>query len=167
MKKSILYLLALTCINLYSQNRERFTNAILFEPQHFISIGSWHGDGFNIGLSYEYQMPELMYFKAQAFMFPNLNGVDYFDIEGVVGIHHRNWTDCLRLFMGFKGGVVYRTGPTPKLGFETGIEYYFRGGLYIGIQPSFNYRTDGDVWGADERNYWQFDCPIKIGIWLN
>lgn len=166
MKKITIILFFLTG-SLVSQNKDRFTNAILFEPQHYVNIGGWEGDGFNIGLSWEYQMPKLMYFKAQFFMFPNLNGIDYYDGEGVVGIHHRDSDDCLRYFVGFKGGVVYRTGPTPKLGFETGIEYYFRSGLYIGIQPSFNYRTDGDVWGANERNYWQFDCPLKIGIWLN
>lgn len=112
-------------------------------------------------------MPKLNYFKIQAFMFPNLNGIDYYDVEGGSGIHFRDRDDCFRLFTGIKGGFIFREGfGHAKFGWEGGAEHYFNGGLYIGIQPSFNLRTDGAVWGENEKNYWQFDFAVKLGIWL-
>ena len=149
---------------LFSQS-EKFTGSIIMEPQHYVSIGDWNGDGFNIGGAIEYQMVELNYFKAEVFVFPDLNGITFTSFQGVVGIHHRTRQDNIRYYTGFRSGIVYRQGPTPTLGFELGIEYYFNK-FFIGLEPTYDYRTDGDVWGKDERNYWQYSARLKLGIVL-
>jgi hypothetical protein len=138
-----------------SQN-DRFTFAVNTEPYAY-------DDGFNIGASIEYQM-ELMYFKAQAFAFPGLNGKGYFDWEGtLLGFNLRNRFDTDRIYAGFKVGLIYREGPHPKAGLEVGYEHYFRNGFYIGMEPSYDYRTDGRVWETDADNYWRLNNKIKFG----
>lgn len=147
------------CFFVNGQN-DRFTLSIYTEPQLYFN------DGFNIGTAIEYQAEFGMYFKAQTFYFPNLNEIDYLDIEGVIGFNYRDKLDVWRVYIGGKIGAIYRQGwGHPKSGVELGIEYYFDK-FYIGLQTSLNYRTDGRVWETQSDNYTTIDNGIKIGIKL-
>lgn len=159
MNKTLVCILLFIGLNLNSQE-DRFTLSAYTEPQLYFN------DGFNIGTAIEYQAEFGMYFKVQTFYFPNLNGIDYLDVEGVVGFNYRSIFDNWRLFIGGKLGAIYRQGwGHPKSGAEAGVEYYFNK-VYIGLQTSCNYRTDGRVWETKADNYWTIDTGIKFGITL-
>jgi hypothetical protein len=158
MKKLMVLLLMFLPLLITSQNEDRFTFSIYTEPQIYKQ------DGFNIGGAIEYQM-QWVYIKAQTFYYPDLRGITYHDIEGVVGINYRNFSQRVRLYSGVKLGAINREGwGHPKWGFEGGIEYYFRT-FYVGTQFSYNRRTDGRVWEADAEPYWTKDAGVKIGIY--
>lgn len=159
MKKMLVIPLILMTLVATAQlnTHDRFTASVNTE--------AWaYGDGFNFGGAIEYQM-ELMYFKAQFFAFPNLNGVGYFDWEGtLIGFHNRTRFDDDRFYGGFKVGLIHRQGPHPKVGFEIGYEHYFRNGMYIGMEPSYDYRTDNKIWEQKSKPYWRLSNRIKFGI---
>lgn len=143
---------------LANTQEDRFTASLYTEPQLYFS------NGFSIGAAIEYQAEFGMYFKAQTYYFPNLNGIDYTDVEGVVGFDYRSVLHDWRLFVGAKIGAINREGwGHPKSGLEAGIERYL-GKLYVGFVYSMNYRTDGRVWESQSDNYISFDGGIKIGI---
>ena len=142
----------------------RFTASIYSEPQHF-STELWEeADGFNIGLGIEYQMT-ITYFDIDMYMFPNLNGADYFEIQGtLLGFNHhsrfRDWRFKLGLI---KPGFNKRDNQTyPMIGSDVGIEYYFNT-FYVGAEVSGNYREDNKYWGVDE-GFYRVNAGIKIGI---
>lgn len=140
---------------------DRFTISIYTEPQLYLS------DGFSIGGAIEYQAEFGMYFKAQTYYFPNLNGITYIDVEGVVGFDYRSNVHDWRVYAGAKLGAICRQGcGHPKAGLETGIERYL-GKLFIGVQASLNYRTDGRVWESEADNYTTIDVGVKFGIIIN
>ena len=140
---------------------DRFTLSLYTEPQLYFS------DGFSIGAAVEYQAEFEMYFKAQTYYFPNLNGITYLDVEGVVGFDYRSLEHEWRVYAGAKLGAICRQGcGHPKTGVEVGIERYF-GKFFIGGQASFNYRTDGRAWESQADNYTTIDAGIKLGIILN
>ena len=151
------WLIWLIALSAYSQDK-RFTLHTFTDPNATIK------DGFNIGLGIEYQMT-IMYFKAQTFYFPGLNGKGYLDYEGtVLGFNLHSKFDDYRLFTGFKAGFIHRDNVTfPKVGLEAGFDYYFRD-FYIGIQLSRDYRSDGKIWNV--KNYWRNNGFLKIGIEL-
>jgi len=121
-------------------------------------------DGFNIGLGVEYQMT-VMYFKAQLFAFPELRGKNYFDYTASVGFNHHTRFEEWRIYAGMKAGTIFRDGtPFPTYGFETGIEYYFGNGLYLGIELTRDRRTDGRVWDSDIVPYFRNSGFTKIGL---
>jgi len=140
---------------------DRFTLSLYTEPQLYFS------DGFSVGAAIEYQAEFGMYFKAQTYYFPGLNGIDYLDAEGVVGFDYRSDQHDWRVYAGAKLGAIYRQGwGHPKTGIEAGIERYF-GKFFVGGQLSWNYRTDGRAWESQSDNYTTIDAGIKIGIILN
>ena len=157
MKKLLVIPLMLITL-LGSAQDDRFTLSVNTEPYAY-------SDGFNVGAAIEYQM-RIMYFKAQVFYFPQLNGVDYFDYEGtVLGLNLRTTPfDEDRLYTGLKVGLIRRGGGThPKIGFEGGYEHYFRN-FFVGFEWSYDYRADGRVWEASADMYWQLNGKFKIGI---
>ena len=132
------------------------------------AVATYH-DGFNIGLGIEYQM-SVVYFKAQAFVFPDLRGKKYIELTGtVLGFNQHFNMDSWRLYEGFKVGVIIRDFVHPTVGLESGLEYYFNGyndGVYVGFGGSYDLRTDGKEEEPDIKNYWRLSGLIKIGITL-
>ena len=124
-------------------------------------------DGFNIGGGIEYQMT-IMYFKAQAFVFPNLRGKKYIELTGTpLGFNQHLAMDRLRLYEGFKVGVIKRDVVHPTVGLEAGIEYYFNAyndGFYVGLGNSYDYRVDGQEEDPDIKDYWRFSGLFKVGF---
>lgn len=149
-----------------SQNYDRFTIFNYTEPQHYSKELWKKADGFNCGFGIQYQMPKLMYFGIETYIFPNLNNISYWDIQGSVGLHHRSRFDNWRLYGGIQGGFINRQGwGHPKFGFQVGVEYYFNNNLYWGLRSSYSIRGDGGVWGKDEKNYWGFDSGLIFGFY--
>lgn len=158
MKQIIITLALLSFLGVKSQ--ERFAISNYTEPHHYFN------DGFNWGFSIEYQMEELMYFKAQTILFPDLNGIDYYDVSGIVGFHHRSDFNNWRHYVGAGLGVVNRQGwGHPKVTIEGGIDYWFNSGIYVGYMAFFDYRTDGRAWETDAQDYWCFNNGLRFGIW--
>ncbi|WP_044398857.1 hypothetical protein [Lacinutrix sp. Hel_I_90] len=142
--------------NLNAQDK-RFTIAMYSDPVATTK------NGFNIGASLDYQMTT-MYFKAQVFAFPNLNGTNYTEFTGTpLGYNYHSKFDDLRIYTGLKLGVIYRDGPNPTYGGEAGIEYYFKD-FFIGIMISRDRRTDSKIWKTEP--YWRNSGFIKIGVEL-
>ena len=158
MKKTILILAIILGINANSQDK-RFTFYGYSDPNATIQ------DGFNIGFGIEYQM-ENIYIKTQIFAFPNLRGKDYFEWSTIpfTSFNKHLLFDDLRLYTGFKLGLIKRDVIHPFIGFESGIDYYFDNKFYIGLICSEDLRTDGKEWENDIPNYWRFSGFIKIGF---
>lgn len=157
MKKFTLILITLISISTYSQDK-RFTFYSYVDPNATLQ------DGFNIGFGTEYQM-ENIYVKTQIFAFPNLRGKKYIEWSTVpftsYNLHLLN--DNLRMYSGFKLGLIKREATHPFIGFESGIDYYFNN-FYIGLMSSYDLRTDAKEWGENEPNYWRFSTFLKIGV---
>lgn len=133
MKHLIFILSFILSFNLSAQDK-RFTTLVYSEPYAY-------KDGFNIGLGVEYQMTT-MYFKAQSFGFPNLNGIDYMDFYGSFGLNqHIGLKEKVRLYQGFKLGFILRNNVYPTVGAEIGIDYYFRN-FGLGLEFGVNYLDD-------------------------
>ena len=160
-KQNVIKIILILLLTSFSWAQEdRFTISNYTEPHHYFN------DGFNWGFAIEYQMPELFYFKAQTILFPDLNGIDYYDFSGVVGLHNRSAFHNWRHYGGVGLGAINRQGwGHPKFTVEAGIEYYFGSGLYLGYMAFFDYRTDGRAWETDAQDYWCFNNGLKFGIW--
>lgn len=160
MKKLALIILLFTAIQTIAQDREYKFSAFTFSDPY-----ATLKDGVNAGVGIEYQM-NVMYFKAQTFIFPDLNGITYLDVVGVpLGINIHNKFDNYRLFTGLKLGVIFRGGgPNPLAGIEAGIDVNITKQFYLGIQSSYDYRTDGRVWEAHADNYFRLSTFGKAGI---
>lgn len=170
MKSIIAMMLLLIGLSASSQIRlenVRFDAHIYTEPQHFISIGDWKGDGFNIGAGIEYQS-NIVYVKAQTYYFPDLKGIDYLDLGGAFGFNWQSHMRYWRTYIGFTGGRIWRngTGDYAYLGAETGIDYYFNGymgnGLFMGIQSSVTSSTDSKYYSNDE-TITRWNVGLRIG----
>lgn len=124
-------------------------------------------DGFNIGAGIDYQMT-IVYFKAQAFVFPDLRGKKYLEFTGTpIGFNQHLFNDSFRVYEGFKLGLIKRDYTHPMIGFESGIEYYFNSyndGLFIGFGGSYDYRIDGKEEEIDIKPYWRLSGLFKIGF---
>lgn len=166
MKKIILtvflgLLFSSTVIN--SQDRElKFSTALIIDPNATIK------DGFNIGISLDYQMT-LMYFKLQAFYFPKLNNVDYLELSGVlIGFNYHNNRNLYRVYSGFKLGTIRREqNPFPMIGIESGLDINFSKKMYLGLMATYNYRIDGKIWESHSDPYWRLSGFVKIGYRFN
>ena len=161
MKKVILILGMLMCSLTQAQD-------VRFAAYGIVDGNATIKDGFNIGVGVEYQMT-VMYFKAQAYIFPDLRGKSYFEMTGSIGFnaHLNRWKEW-RIFTGLKLGKIQRDGlPFPTYGFEGGIEWYPNGdgdGIYFGLQGEYLRRTDGKVWDVDIPPYWRGSTFIKVGV---
>lgn len=159
-----------TCEYANAQDREtdRFTISLRTEPgldknTHNTAFNY----GVNLGAAIEYQIGNNVpvYIKAQCFAVPELNNINYFDYEGVVGFNYRNFWDNLRAYGGVKLGLINRQGQHPKWGQELGFELYF-GNFFTGLEFSNDRRTDGRITDEDVQNYWSKGYAIKIGFVL-
>ena len=124
-------------------------------------------DGFNIGGGIEYQMT-IVYFKAQAFVFPDLRGKKYIELTGTpLGFNQHFLNDSFRAYQGLKLGVIIRDCIHPTVGLEAGLEYYFNSynnGLYLGGGWSYDNRQDGQEEDADLEPYWRLSGLFKVGF---
>lgn len=166
MKKLLKLLILTITITAQTQNRDRFTIGVFTEPLADKYTSTDKLDyAFNIGGRIEYQM-NFLYFQAETFYFPELNGIDYFDYDGGVGLNFRNKFDDVRIYGGIKLGAIYRQGwGNPKWGFEVGADYYFYNNIFVGFQLGADRRTDGRVWENDAKSYWSDNLKIKLGYY--
>lgn len=145
----------------------RFSANIYAEPQHYTPELWDKADGFNIGAGIEYQMT-VVYFDADVFFFPDLNGVSYFHAQGtVLGFNsHSKWREWRFKAGVIKPGLIRRSEFTyPMIGSDIGIEYYFDNGVYIGWELSGDWRTDDKYWSSTATGYYQISSGIKLGIY--
>ena len=163
--KHLTYIILFISLSLNAQ--DRFTLSAYTEPFADKNTTNQKLDfGFNAGARIEYQM-QWVYFQAEVYVFPELNGKDYFDFDGGIGFNYRNRWDNLRIYSGAKLGVINRKGwGHAKYGFEAGIEYYFNNGFYLGAQLGRTWREDGKVTSSNDEGYWTYDNGIRIGITL-
>ena len=145
----------------------RFTTFTYLEPQHYVNIGDWEGDGFNIGFGLEYQS-NIVYAKATTFAFPELNDISYFDVGGAFGFNYQSQMRFWRIYTGFVGGRIWRNGvgDYSYMGGELGLDYYLNGwnnGLFIGLQTSLTSSTDSKYYSNDD-TITRWNLGLKIGI---
>lgn len=157
MKRVLTLVLIVLCCTISNGQDKRFTAYAFSHPGH--------KDGFNIGVGVDYQMT-IMYFKAQYFVFPELNGITYNEVVGVVGFnHHLGMFDTFRIFGGFKAGLLYRNGPYPVVGGEVGFDWYIPNtNIFIGVNSHLTYREDGKQWEVNAEEYWRGSNFIRLGI---
>lgn len=160
MKKYILILIMILLTLLAKAQDKRFAAFGYIDP-----VAT--KDGLNLGLGIEYQMT-VVYFKAQAFAFPNLNGKKYIELTATpLGFNQHFGRDAWRTYQGLKLGVIKRDFTHPTVGVEVGLDYYFNSynkGFYIGGGWSYDFRTDGKEEEADIKDYWRLSGLIKAGF---
>jgi hypothetical protein len=161
-----LLIICFISINLTAQDK-RFT----LSAQSELADKNTHNDefdyGFNIGLSVDYQM-SLNYFSAEIFVFPDLNNNDYFHFEGtLLGFNFFDADVCWRYYIGvLKGGFVVREDTFgPMVGFDAGVEHYFKD-FFIGIDGGFDWKTDDKAWDVNGTGHGVWFTAFKIGIKL-
>ena len=156
---AVIFLLLLGGLVGHTQNGDRFTLSAYTEPQLYFN------DGFNVGSRLEYQRP-IWYIKFEVYAFPGLNGIDYFDFDGGVGLNWRSKWDNWRIYLGADVGAINRLGwGHPKSGLESGIEYYSSLGFYLGAKLSRVSRGDGRAWESEAEIYSTWDLGLTIGYY--
>ena len=123
--------------------------------------------GFNIGVEIEYQM-NLLFFNAEVYYFPDLNGIDYTHFQGtVLGINYHSRFDEWRVYASFirPGFIIREGGPHALFGQDIGVEWYFNEKNYIGIKTGYDIKAESKVWGDDSsHDVWY--VSIKFGFVL-
>lgn len=161
MKKYIIILLMFLMALLANAQDKRFAFYSYTDPV------ATYKDGFNIGFGIEYQMT-VSYFKAQAFVFPDLRGKKYIEITGTpLGFNQHFGMDSFRTYQGLKLGFISREAWHPTVGLEAGLDFYFNGyndGFCIGGGFSYDLRTDGKEEDHDIKDYWRLSGLIKVGF---
>lgn len=121
-------------------------------------------DGPNLGIGIDYQM-EMMYFKAESFIFPDLNGITYTDLTIGIGFNwHIGTFDTFRVFGGIQGGWIFRDHVYPTIGPESGLDWNITDRIYIGIACSYMVRQDGRLWSPYAEDYWKTNGKLRIGF---
>lgn len=161
MKKLLIITITLLSLTAKAQDK-RFTMFTYSDPV------ATYKDGFNAGFGIDYQM-SVTYFKAQLFVFPDLNGKTYTEITGTpLGFNLHDMFENWRVYGGLKLGVIIRDGgPFPTYGFEAGVDYYFNGssdGVFVGVGVSRDRRTDVKVWDESIEPYWRNNGFVKFGF---
>ena len=108
-----------------------------------------------------------MYYGAEVYAFPQLNGIDYAHGIGRFGINLKlDRYGTFKIIGGVRGGVIYRGDQLnyALMGAETGIQVeFFQSGLYGIISASTDSRTDSKYYSNQDsisvNSVW-----IKIGI---
>lgn len=171
----ITLLLTLGILALCNAQEERFTVGIYLEPQHFNILSTntdalihfKKPDGFNIGAHVELQGKHL-YIRARTFLFPNLNNIPYFDVDGGAGVHWRSFNDKSRIYAGGFIGLIYReVWGHNKSGVEIGYDYYFDEKFYVGVKLDHQYKHDDKIWRHNASGHSVASAGIIIGYKLN
>ena len=138
-------------------------------PQKFaVSVFSdpyaTYKDGPNVGVAAEYQM-KLMYFKAQLFIFPDLNGATYREVSGVpIGFNYHSFWSEYRIYGGVKLGFIYRQGLHLLVGLESGLDINITNTTFLGLMTSYDYRSDGKIFSINAKPYMRLSGFVKIGF---
>lgn len=147
LKISIIIVLLLSCISLFSQENNSKNITLITSP------GAYK-DGFNIGVQYEHQW-NLPYVGGEIFHFPDLNNIGYWHVIGRAGIN-QEYNAPLNLKakwnVGFRGGRVFRSGynnPYVLLGGEIGAQITHSSGVYVKLTYSPDSKTDSKIWNRD------------------
>ena len=157
MKKLIYGLIALICFSGFAQDREqKFAFSLFSDP-----VATFK-DGANIGVSQEYQM-NVMYFKAQMFLFPNLRGKTLVEMTAVpLGFNYHQKFDDWRVYGGLKLGAIFRDKTAyGTYGGEMGLDIKIGQNAYIGGVLTYDWREDGRFWNVDP--YWRGSGFIRYG----
>jgi len=146
--KKLLLLIALCTLTVQAQ--ERFTFGLWTEAADKNTHNDVFDYGFNIGAKIGLQLDnKIVYIAANAFAFPELNNIGYYDFDGRFGLNFRDRFDNHRVFMGGIVGLIKRKQYTyPKLGVEIGYEYYIDN-IYFGASADYQHKTDNKYWGED------------------
>lgn len=160
MKQLILLLFPLL---MFSQDK-RFTLSAHFE----VPDKNTHTDkldfGFNMGLELDYQRT-VMYNNAEIYYFPDLNGLDYFHVEGtLLGFNWFDMDDYWRYYLGLlKGGFILRPRTFgPMVGSDIGIEHYFSD-FFMGLETGWDYKMDDKAWDVNGTGHGVWYVAFKIG----
>lgn len=158
----VMFILAFTYDECHAQDK-RFTVFTRTELADKNTHNSTFDYGFNVGVGINYQMTT-MYFEAEVYIFPDLNGIDYTHVKGtVLGFNHHSRFEDWRFYLGALNlGLISRQGPHPMIGQEIGIEKYFNNGMYIGGQWGYDLKTDSKLWHEAQHVVWY--AGIKVGI---
>tara|TARA_R110002020_G_C16207867_1_gene766789 strand:- start:483 stop:956 length:474 start_codon:yes stop_codon:yes gene_type:complete len=130
------------------------------------SPGSWD-DGPSAGVGIENQ-EGLLYYGAEAYAFPQLNGIDYAHAIGRIGLNIKldHW-GRFKIIGGVRVGLIYRGEHLnyALIGAETGIQVEIFDNLYGIITASRDSRSDSKYYSSQDsitvNSVW-----VKIGIKL-
>lgn len=117
-------------------------------------------DGFSIGLGLEKQ-EKLLYYGAEAYAFPQLNGIDYGHLIGRIGLAvSLEKTKTLKIISGVRVGLIYRGESInyANLGAEAGLQVRLSNFYFI-IAGSVDNRTDS-------KYYSNVDYITVKSVWL-
>jgi hypothetical protein len=161
-KKLLFYSIIFTGLKINSQD-VRF---VIFHQYDVLQVYDKIGfNTFNFGGGVEYQMSTL-YFKAQFLKDFKREGIDYFDVEGIVGLNFHSRFKDWRYYIGAKLGAINRLGwGHAKTGLESGIDHYFHN-LFFGTYIKWDHNTDGRVFRFQDANYSRISLGIRTGIIL-
>lgn len=133
---------------------EYFTVSVVNDP-----AASFKENGIDIGAEIEYV--GLIYAAARVENFEALPG-GYTSLTGAIGLNLYNKWQTLRLYAGGRGGVVIRNGATnPIAGIESGIDYYFDNGFFIGARAAYDRR--GDMKAFQNPVIWRENGYLRLG----
>jgi len=162
-----LLIICFISINLTAQDK-RFTLSAQSELADKNTHNKGFDYGFNIGAELNYQRT-VMYNNAEVYVFPGLNGLDYFHLEGtLIGFNHHSFNERWRYYLGLlKGGFIVREKTFgPMVGFDFGIEFYFKNGLFIGGESGYDWKMDDKAWDVNGTGHGVWFTAFKIGITL-
>lgn len=166
MKHLSLALIAMITMAAYAQ--DRFTLSVQTELADKNTHNTGFDYGFNIGVSIDYQR-KIMYNNAEVYLFPQLNGMDYFHLQcTLVGFNHRSFNDRWRGYLGLlKGGFIVRENTFgPMVGSDAGVEHYITPRFLIGIETGYDWKMDDKAWDVNGTGHGVWFVAFKIGVTL-
>jgi hypothetical protein len=160
-KKSVMpWVLLLTITTASAQirfaDKEYHTFSIAIDPAGSIKEG-----GLDIVAEIEH-VAKWGYVKANVQSFTALEG-NYTDLCGGVGLNlTTGYFDQVRVYSGIRLGHIWRgVHGYPLFGLEGGTDYNFSK-FFIGVQFTYDYRSDMKFSGAKED--WQANGKVRIGF---
>lgn len=123
-------------------------------------------DGFSLGIGLEKQ-ESLLYYGAEIYAFPQLNGIDYGHLLGRFGLGiNLDRFQTFKIIGGVRGGLIYRGDSLnyANMGVEGGLQIKI-GNVYGMLIGSIDSRTDSKYYSNVDhitvKSVW-----VKIGIGL-
>lgn len=170
--KLLLLFVVLSALGFSQSNKtERFTTGIYLEPQHYLSTNIdaliyWSkADGVNVGGHIELQ-GKVLYVRGRMFFFPELNGMDYLDADGGIGVNWRSRNDQSRIYAGVFIGAINRDflgWGNGKTGIEVGYDFYLDNGFYFGVKLDNQYKHDDKTWRHNASGHSVNSAGIVLG----
>lgn len=156
MKYIVLISVALLGVIVHAQdNNEKSSKLAIIQ-----SPGSYD-DGFSIGVQYEHESAEMLYYGVEFYLFPDLHDMTYFHGIGRFGLHF-TLVNTFRVYGGVRGGLISREGSWgyAMMGVESGVDWNIPwiDGVFIGVSAVIDEKTDSKRWGQDDSH------TVKSGI---